>query len=238
MAVVATYGLMGKDAGILAIAFPGVRVLRGPGFPAFVFDQHLIVFSDLDPFTCYPEIEIIQITQNAAMHLDSREGFLRFLATQRVKATAYQIELLRTMNEEDFWPEAKMALLTEEFPTIPRAAPAEKRGALYRLFDVLFEDFDRAYVEYQLLRRSASPFAIFSGLVTMHLKSSGLEPAYGVTPFYRKILHKNRAHTRTFKRAVLEHLGSVGNPQSATDCAMLAFLLQCSDPEKWDSACA
>ena len=87
MPLIATYGLKGKDAGILAIAFPNVRVLRDPHFPPFIPDKRIIVVSDEDPFTKYPDKEIIQIRRDATIQLDTREGFLRFLASIKVKAT-------------------------------------------------------------------------------------------------------------------------------------------------------
>src|SRR3954468_15343189 len=106
MAVISSYGIGGNDVGILAVAFPQVRVLRGPNFPPFIADKKLIVLSDEAPFTKYPDKDIIQITANAKIRLDTRHGFLKFLASSGVRATNEQVERLLEMPDGDFWSEA------------------------------------------------------------------------------------------------------------------------------------
>src|SRR2546423_1470441 len=104
-------------------------------------DHRVIVFSEDDPFTGYPDKQVIQITKRATTALDTREGILRTLPKWGVKATNYQVGYLRNeMAEAEFWTEIKAALVLKRFPTVPRAESTNgKRPATaLDLFDKLF----------------------------------------------------------------------------------------------------
>src|ERR1700730_1146583 len=198
MAVIATYSIAGNDAGILAVAFPQVRVLRGPHFPPFIADKKLIVFSDEDPFTKYPDKDIIQVTTSATTPLDTRHGFLKFLASTGVKASNEQVERLLEMPEGDFWNEAKLATLFKRFPTVSHTNAVQQKGALYRLYDALFEDFAPVYKEYNLLKSSMTQDQILSGLMTMTQKAERVNRIGGISFKYRQMLRRNRRFNSLF----------------------------------------
>ncbi len=221
MPVIATYGIAGNDAGILAIAFPGVRVLRGPHFPPFIPDQRLIVFSDDDQFLRYPNKEIIQIRNDADIQLDTKRGFLRFLGKLGLRATDEQVETLLVMDDDRFWYHAKIAKILGSFRHLSISEPA--RGALYRLYDALFEDFEKVYVEYHWLRHHMSYEHVLSGLMTMVQKGRIAHRLRSITPHYRRLLVKNQKYDALFTRELLEYLGTKKN-----EWCFLGFLAECS----------
>ena len=90
MPIIAQYSFRGEDLGLLAIAFPQVRVVRPPYYP-FLADGRIIVVDEQDPFQPYPEKQIIQIISTGNIQLDSKEGFLRFLASRGLDATEDQL---------------------------------------------------------------------------------------------------------------------------------------------------
>lgn len=235
MPIIDKYRLEGKDPGILAIAFPGVRLLRGPHFPPFVPGHRLIVISDLDPFPFYADREVIQIRRDAAIALDTNEGFLKFLAKSGVKATRGQVEELLEMDDDDFWHEAKLGRVMGYFPNLPPERVKRRRGAVYRLYDKLFEDFDAVYREFYTLvevdKKSCS--SILSSLLTMVLKSQDANRRGGKSEYYYQILKKNQKNVRKFKRLLLDVIrGGMGPP--LPEKRLLSFLHACSQPEEND----
>lgn len=229
MAVIAQYGLAGDDTGILAVVFPGVRVLRGPQFPEFVLEKRLIVVSDKKPFPYYLEKEIIQISTGADWQLDTRRGFLRYLAQSGVKATNSQVEALLEMEDEHFWPEAKCALLLGRFPNVPKKQIAGESGRVYQLYSVMFEEFSAAYVEYHRLRTRMPWHAVFSALLTMALKARNVGRRGDLSPFYRKLLLKNRKFDGVFRQALERLMLNKRNRWRPEDEKhFLTFLLECA----------
>lgn len=227
MAVIAKYGISGKDYGILAVAFPGVRQCRKP-FPLFVGETKVIVIADDPHLEVYPDKEVIQICRDAEVVLDTRMGFLKFLGSLGVRGTDNQVQELLLMDDRDFWEEAKIASLLKYFPrTTPSKDPHS--GKLYRLYDVLFTtDFETIYREYYKLHQTQSHEKIISGLLTMNLKGREVNRRGDFRPYYRNILQKNRPCEPIFKAAALNYFESRMGKMD-----FLSFLYQCSEKSQW-----
>lgn len=218
MPVIARYGFVGNDFGLLAIAFPLIRVLKPPFYP-FVCEPRVIVITDERDFRAYPDKEVIQITSRASIKLDTRDGFLAFLAQSDVKATASQLEALRGMNDLDFWNEVKLARVLGRFPTLTKEWISSGSN-IFKLFITLFDDFGATYRHYHL---SGRPYpVVVSSLMTMMIKARKVE-AISVSPQYKKVLRKNRIYVPLFSRALLEYFQS---PMREID--FLTFLAECS----------
>jgi hypothetical protein len=232
MPITARYALRGADTGILAIAFPQVRVMKAPHFPEFIADERLVVVSDDEPFTKYPKKEITQITRNADLQLDTRNGFLHFLPTIGVKADDEQIEALLSMEESEFWIEAKLATILKYFPNLADGKIQKQSASLYRLFNALFEDFGEVYRQWNGLARTMSHTQMLSGLMTMTQKA--IDGSFtGVSYGYRKVLEKNRPFCHKFNVLLLEYLRT-----RQDEWCFLGFLAECSDhtrPDLWPS---
>lgn len=204
MPVIDKLRFAGKDLGLLAVLYPGVRVFRSEEYyPPFVCDAQVIVVSEEEPLRCFPEKQVIQVTSRAAGNaVDSRIGFLEILAKRGVKATNHQVRYLaEEAEDENFWFLAKSALILKRIPDASSEGPGPINSAtVYRLFDKLLEDFDEAAKIYLQLQRNMTPREIISALLTMVVKSMNPR-AYNVNGYYRSILEKNQKYLPVFRKA-------------------------------------
>jgi len=235
MPIIAQYSFGGEDLGLLAIAFPQVRVVRPPYYP-FLADGRIIVVDEEDPFQPYPEKQIIQIISTADIQLDSKEGFLRFLASRGFDATEDQLQQLWAMEAEFFWNEAKYACVLNSFARIPEVYAPSEYSTVLDIFECLFEDFDAVYRHYYRLRPRPTNFDLVSALLTMMLKTEAPEKVSGSWR-YRKILHKNRRYRRHFQRAVFQYIEENRLPlnRTMTDLHFMAFAAECSEHTRPDT---
>lgn len=204
MPIIETYGLRGKDPGILAFAFPQALILKGPPFPPFISADTIIAVCEVAPTRFYPSKKIIHVTRDCSVQLDTPRGFLKFLAKSGVRATSVQIELLLEMDPERFWCEAKTAFVLGYFPTVPRERAKQLRGAFYRLYDAMFNDFEMAFREFSLLKEAWTPLQIFSGILGMGLKAKNVHERGDLNPYYRKLLVKNLPYWEAYRAAMLD----------------------------------
>jgi hypothetical protein len=225
VAIIAQYRFCGKDMGLLAIAFPRVRVLKGPLFYEFIPGKRVIVVSEDQNFAKYPDKQVIQIISSAPLALDSREGFLSFLAKQGVKASDHQVRvLLNETDDRQFWELAKIAAVLKGFPTIPLSARLENNSTVVKLLDKLFEDFAEVYQHYWQLRKARSTKSMLFCL--MDMMTHARDPhRYSVRSRYRTILRKNQRYLPLFDIGLLE---LVESGMELDDWKMLSLLAFCS----------
>jgi hypothetical protein len=234
MPVIAQYRFGGSDLGLLAIAFPQVRVVRPPYYP-FLADGRIIVADEQDPFRPYPEKQIIQIISTAEIQLDSKEGFLRFLASRGLDATEDQLQQLWDMDGEWFWCQAKYACALNSLANIPKVYPPCEYSTVLDLFECLFENFGAVYRHYERLRPRPNNAQLVSALMTMMVKTEAPEKVSGSWR-YRKILQKNRQYRRHFQRAVLQYIeNELPLNSTMTDLHFLAFASECSEHTRPDT---
>ena len=234
MPVIARFRVSPENIGLLAVALPQVRLLRRP-FPAFLGAKRVIVVCDDDPFTRYPETEVIQLTSRAPFELDSRSGFLAFMKKNRgVTVTKYQEDrMLFELDDADFWRIAKLALYLKSVPELPlERVPGE--ATVLDVFETLFEDFGETYRRYRNSRTPAP--VLFSSLLTMMNKTIDVDQRGGIKPYYRRILKKNQKYLRRYRIAFLRHrdflsLRMDSDRRAIRDMDMVDFLGDCSDPE-------
>jgi hypothetical protein len=226
MSVIAKYRFKGKDLGLLAIAFPQVRVLKGPLFYEFIPDKRVIVVSEDDPFTRYPKKEVIQIISSAPIALDTRLGFLRALSSQGVKPpTQGQVRLLLDYTDDEFWECVKIATVLRAFPgdLIPKEGLGKDKFAMLDLFANLFFDFPKVWRAYWRLRRLLSTKAIFCRVVDMMQKSRDRNYARTVKPYYRRLLEQNQRYFPLFVMALDSYCQT-----QRDDGELLALFSMCS----------
>jgi hypothetical protein len=197
MAVIAQYRFVGKDTGLLALAFPQTRVVKGPMFPAFIPDRRIIVVSEDPHFSRYPDKELIQIISSASIAIDTKDGFLRILGKQGVQASSSRLRnLLKFYSDEDFWHLAKLAVVLKGFPSVPEEPIDRPVGPMMKLFDALFEDFQMVYALFCELRRNLSTDDILCAVMDMMQKAKRPDEAR-VSYYYRQILRKNHRYFAT-----------------------------------------
>ena len=223
MPVIAKYRLIGKDPGLLALAFPTWKVLKGPIFFPFIPETKVVVISEDPKFSYYPDKQVIQIISTAPNAVDTKDGFLRILAKQGVKATDGQVRtLLNYYTDEEFWHAAKLAVILKSFPMIPRDGIGEDGYLMIRLFSVLFADFAATWRIYWKLRKTLSTVGIFCAVCDMMKKAERPEEA-DVGPRYRAILKKNRRYSALFDYGLNEYLTT-----DRADLELLGFFAMCS----------
>ena len=238
MAVIAQYRFVGKDLGLLALAFPGIRVIKGPPFYPFVPDKRIIVVSEEEHFSRYPDKEIIQIISTATIALDTKQGFLSVLAGQGVAATDHQLRLLlEDFTDEEFWYLAKLAVVLKGFPSIPEDGSREQGATVFDLFDNLFEDFDKVYRIYWSLLKVRSREGILCSVIEMvnNAKNLNLRVFH---PYYMKLLRKNRRYFPLFaillEKFLLETDWDVKTERDDMDVLWLfAFCSAHTRPPRW-----
>jgi hypothetical protein len=232
MPVIDRFRFVGKDMGQLTLLYPRVKVIRDPYFYSFIPWKRIIVVSEEKPFRRYPDKEVIQITSDAPIALDTRKGFLGVLPRYGVKATSYQLRLLlEDMSDEEFWYHAKQSLLLKGFPAIPLEGGRYRRSTVLDLFDSLFVDFGAVYRHYQDLRRDRSANHILQALLDMTAKARELHK-HSVHPFVRSVLKKNRKYLPLWLAALDKFLRA----GRSDDQALLGLFATCSShtrPESW-----
>jgi hypothetical protein len=237
MAIVERYSCDRKNLGLLAILYPGVPVFKPPEYPPyvpFVSQTRIIVVSDDKTFRHYPGKEVIQITSSGYNPIDTRNGFLRRLPSRGVRATENQIAALRSdeYSDDEFWRVAKLACVLKKFAGVPRDWKPNKHAKMYRLFDVLFEDFDAVYQIFHALRKTGKSHTdIFCALLTMMTKARHLNARPVDNHYYSKLLRKNRRFTGAFRALVEDYLET-----DRDEMDLLGLLARCSAhtrPAKW-----
>ena len=237
MPVILQVCLQSRDRGILAIAFPQTRVLRGPPFPMFLAEHRVVVLSDEQPFRHYADREIIQVTHHAKLVLDSRRGFLKFLRECcGVKITPFQRETFldeEETDDEQFWREAKLARVNRRIWGIPETSPTDSdpRPTIKDMFETLFEDYGETYRRYRQ-SRVHHQVAMYS-LMTMMERSRKPEGLQRTSRRYREMLVKNRKYRRRYLVALKEYTDNPEreNKHISEDNAFLTFLFDCSTDE-------
>lgn len=225
MAITARYRFVGSDMGLLALAFPRRRVLKGPIFEPFIPNKEIIVVSEDPNFSRYPDKDIIQIISTAEIAVDTRVGFLRILGTQGVKAENDQVRTLLThFSDEEFWIAAKLATVLKCFPTVPLEPIDRKQGPMMRLFDALFEDaLGTIWFTYWELRKSLSTDMILCAVMEMMCKAKRPDEAK-VSYYYRQILKKNHRCFPIFRSALNDFITQT----QRDDLDLLGFFACCS----------
>lgn len=225
MPVIDRFRFNGKDMGLLAVLYPRVKVIKDPHFYPFIPGKRIVVVSEDKPFLRCPEKEVIQITSDAIIVLDTREGFLRVLPRFGVKATNYQLRLLlEDMSDEEFWYHAKLSLLLKGFPTIPHDGKRQRHSTVFNVFENLFVDFDAVYRHYWNLRKTRSADHIFKALLEMTIKLNDVQ-RYSVSPYYRRVLVKNRKYLPLFLVALENFIRCFDRRD---DWLLLGMLATCS----------
>jgi hypothetical protein len=228
MPVIAQYRFGGTDLGLLAIAFPQVRVIRPPYYP-FLPDSRIIVVDEQDPFQGYPDKEIIRIISTADIALDSKEGFLRYIGSCGMPATEDQLQQLLDMDGECFWQEAKCACLLNSLERIPEVYTPTEYSRYLDLFECLFEDFDGVFRHYYRLRPRPNNAQLVSSLIASMIKAQTPHRVSGSWR-YRKILQKNRRYIPHFKRALFQYIEDEKPLNSEmTDLHFWSFAAECSE---------
>jgi hypothetical protein len=234
MPIIAQYRFGGKDLGLLAIAFPQVRVIRPPYYPFLAADR-IIVVDEQDPFQVYPDKDIIQIISTAEIQLDSKEGFLRYLASRGIAATEDQLQQLWNMDGPCFWQEAKYACAMNSLINIPEVYSPTEYSTVLDLFDCLFEDFDAVFRHYYRLLPRPNNAQLVSSLITMMIKTETPERVNGGWR-YKKILQKNRKYRQHFKRALFQYIDDEKPLNSKmTDFHFLSLAAECSEHTRPDT---
>jgi hypothetical protein len=222
--VVEKYRLVGSDYALLAIAFPNVPWVRAGMAVAmsFVTAKRLIVFSEDDLLPQFSDAEVIQIASTAAIALNTRNGFLRFLASKGVRPTRYQLRQMLVLDDWDFWQMVKRAWLLKSFSSVLPKTEADGVPTMLDLFNVFFEDFGEVYRLYERMRSTWRHKQIISGLITMMIKTQN----YGrrtVSPYYSKVLAKNAKYIELFRQKILDYLESEMN-----EIDFLSFAAACT----------
>jgi|ERR1043166_6477797 hypothetical protein len=228
MPVIAQYCFSGNDLGLLALAFPQVRVIRPPYYP-FLADDRIIIVDEQDPFQLYPDKDVIQIISTAQIELDSKEGFLRYLASRGLPATEHQLQQLWEMEGEMFWNEAKYACVLNSLGRIPAGYAPDEYSTIVDLFDCMFENFDAAFRHYYRLRPRPNNGQLVSALITMMKKTEAPQKVNGSVR-YRRSLQKNRQYRRHFQRAICQYIDDDKPLNSRmSDLHFLSLLAECSE---------
>jgi hypothetical protein len=234
MPVIAQYRFRGRDLGLLAVAFPQVRLLTGPLFYEFIPDKKVIVVSEEKNFNRYPAKEVIQIISSAAIAVDTRSGFLQLLAKKGIKPSSHQQRLLLNYyTESEFWKRVKLAAVIGDFPDslVPKEGLGTDDFAMLRLFDKLFEDFPSVWRSYCFLRRMLSHVEIFCAVVDMMDNVNKPDFVRSVKPFYRSILQKSRQYRSLFLLGLDMYLET-----DRDELDLLGFFAFCSAhkrPHEW-----
>lgn len=219
--VIQTYSCREENRGLLAIAFPQIPVLRAPFMP-FVTQRRVIVFSEDPNFDKYPEKEVIQISRKSPRALDTKDGFLKFLATRGIRANKHQYGQLMELSSDFFWSEVKLATVLRKFPNIPSGRPNDRRSTVFDIFANLFVDFGETYKHY---RASKLPYkVVIASLITM-MRKARLVDRLNVRDGYRRLLKKNQQYQVIFGANLLDYI----EESDMGEMDAVAFLAACSE---------
>lgn len=207
-----------ENRGILAVLFPGLRVLKEP-FPMFLPQTSVILVTERD-VDFYNGKSIIQVTRRAERKMEHRPDLLSVLKERGVICTPSQEEALLAMDDDEFMKHSKVAAILGKFHT----PGIEVSSSIFRLFARMFSSYDEGFKHYRL---SGQPHKlVFSALLTMMLKTQNLD-APGLSPGYKKVLMENRPYYLTYKGAVATYLET---PTEERD--FLSFLAALSLPKR------
>lgn len=213
------YRFVGRDYGLLVIAFPHVQWIRPTTLVdrLFIPAKRIIVFSEQDPLVGFSEKEVIQVISTAPIAIDTRDGFLRFMASKGVRPTRHQLKQLLGLDDSDFWRLVKTAWLLKAFSNLP--APDDgTMPTMLDLFEVFFEDYGAVYRLYEQMKVTWGYRAIVLALITMMIKATDCRRRIA-HPYYRRILEKNARYLDLFRRSLIAYLES---PMNEIDFLSLA----------------
>lgn len=230
MAIIASYSFRGTDHRLLSVCFPGVYVAKDL-FPEFLTDKRVIVYQSDEDRDPYPRKEVIRINPYADIQLDTREGFLRFLAKSGVRATNFQVDTLLDMPDNEFWREATLACSEKRFPNIPLNDHAGDQDSTFLdLYRSLFRSFDETFFHYNRLTRSYRPTHILIRVARMMANARKVDRLTGLSAGYRAVLIQNLAHANLFACQLAEFLDGMAPELTIRESSEIG---RGSYPDRW-----
>ncbi|MDQ2949568.1 MAG: hypothetical protein M3Y27_27130 [Acidobacteriota bacterium] len=173
-------------------------------------DKRVIVYQSDEDHDPYPNKEVILITPFADIVLDTREGFLRFLAKSGVRATNFQVDTLLDMRDEEFWRETRLACSHKCFPDLRQnEQPGDQDSTFMDLYQSLFRSFEETFVHYNRLTKSYQPTQILASVARMMANARKLDRLTGLSAKYRALLSENLAHANLFACQLAQFLDAM-----------------------------
>lgn len=205
--------------GLISYLWPEYRWVFYPYTP-FVPESRLIVVCDMER-DLYPAKTCIYLTKHKGVKVDTKQGFIEVLGTRwslndKLKAT------LLALDDTEFWECAKYFWL---MGTLPYTTDTDTTASTFKVFRALFSDYGTAYSMYRSMQRSYR--AVFSGLLSMMLKSQSELVTADASPIYKRVLQENRIYMVWFRKCVTEYLSSDRRERD-----FLTFMWQCSQARK------
>ncbi len=207
------------NQGLVAYLFPEYRWVWYPYTP-FVTEHKLIVVCDIER-DMYPHKECIYLTKHSGVKVDTKEGFLTLLSERwalddKLRGTLLSIE------EPEFWEVAKYFWLMGTLPTGEMESPT---GSVFKMFRTLFRDYGETYCTYKCLGKSYK--AVFSGLISMMLRTQQELVTQEASDTYKKVQQENRLYYSWFRRCVVEYMSS-----ERRELDFLSFLWECAQARR------
>ena len=169
----------------------------------------------------YPTKVCIYLTKHNGVKVDTKQGFITILS-ERWALDDKLKGMLLALDDTEFWEAGKYFWL---MGTLPYALGTDTTASVFKVFRALFSDYGTAYAMYRAMQRSYK--AVFSGLLSMMLKSQAELVTADASPVYKRALQENRIYMGWFRRCVTDYLSS-----DRTERDFLTFLYQCSQARR------
>lgn len=205
--------------GLISYLWPEYRWVFYPYTP-FVPESHLIVVCDMER-DLYPTKTCIYLTKHKGVKVDTKQGFIEVLGTRWSLNNKLKTALL-ALDDTEFWDSAKYFWI---MGTLPYTTDTDTTASTFKVFKALFSDYGTAYAMYRSMQRSYR--AVFSGLMSMMLKSQSELVTADASGVYKRVLQENRIYMGWYRKCVTEYLSSDRRERD-----FLTFLWQCSQARR------